>query len=42
MTAQMQTADMTATHATIRHRHVPKLLFSSLDLLDDFMEVKVI
>jgi hypothetical protein len=42
MTAHMQTADMTATHATIRQGQVHKLLFASPDLLDEFTEVKVI
>jgi len=40
MTAHMQTADMTATHATMRHGKVHKLLFISLDLLESFTEEK--
>jgi hypothetical protein len=36
----MQTADMTATHATMRQGKVHKLLFTSLDLLESFTEEK--
>lgn len=42
MTAHMQTADMTATHATMRQEKVYKLLFISLDLLESFTGKKII
>lgn len=40
MTAHMQTADMAATHATMRQGQVHTLLFTSLDLLEHFTEEK--
>jgi hypothetical protein len=36
----MQTADMTAIHATMGQGKVHKLLFTSLDLLESFTEEK--
>jgi hypothetical protein len=36
----MQTAGMTATHATMRQGKVHKLLYTSLDLLESFKEEK--
>jgi len=40
MTAHMQTADMAATHATMRQGQAHKLLFTSLDLLERSTEEK--